>query len=120
MATTNIVTAGDYSGFISFEGIKKGMVITENKLFMPKKTYINKDTVDHYEVISLESNTSFGSGMARGVVGAALLGGIGAIAGASSAKKVGIHTVSIIFKDGTKCLCDLDDAMAKHLVEVMY
>ena len=113
----NTVLAGDYSGLISFKGDKKGFLITENKFFGAKKTFINKTTVDHYE---LEGNSSMGSGVARGAVGAALFGGIGAIAGANSAKKNSDYTVSIIFKDGTKALCSLDADNYKALVRIMY
>ena len=93
----NTVLAGDYSGLISFKGDKKGLLITENKFFGAKKTFINKTTVDHYELVMQEGNSSMGSGVARGAVGAALFGGIGAIAGANSAKKNSDYTVSIIF-----------------------
>ena len=40
-----------------------------------------------------------GSGVARGAVGAALFGGIGAISGANSEKMNGEYTLSIILKD---------------------
>ena len=116
----NTVLAGDYSGLISFKGDKKGLLITENKFFGAKKTFINKTTVDHYELVMQEGNSSMGSGVARGAVGAALFGGIGAIAGANSAKKNSDYTVSIIFKDGTKALCSLDADNSKALVRIMY
>ena len=66
-----------------------------------------------------EGNSSMGSGVAP-AVGAALFGGIGAIAGANSAKKNSDYTVSIIFKDGTKALCFLDADNYKALVRIMY
>ena len=83
-------------------------------------SFINKTTVDHYELVMQEGNSSMGSGVARGAVGAALFGGIGAIAGANSAKKNSDYTVSIIFKDGTKALCSLDADNYKALVRIMY
>lgn len=58
--------------------------------------------------------------MVRGIAGAALLGGVGAIAGAASGKKKDTHLVSIVFKDKTKCLCTLDDDMFKNLITVLY
>lgn len=119
MAKVNIVTAGDYKGDIQFLASKESFCIYPPSLFS-KKTYINKETVDHYEVIGEESSTSFGSGVVRGAVGAAAFGVVGAVAGAASAKKKGVHTVSIVFKDGTKCLCELDDKNFKHLIEIMY
>ena len=54
----NTVLAGDYSGLISFKGDKKGLLITENKFFGAKKTFINKTTVDHYELVMQEGNSS--------------------------------------------------------------
>ena len=62
----NTVLAGDYSGLFSFKGDKKGLLITENKFFGAKKTFINKTTVDHYELVMQEGNSSIGSGVARG------------------------------------------------------
>lgn len=116
----NTVLAGDYSGLISFKGDKKGLLITENKFFGAKKTFINKTTVGYYELVMQEGNSSMGNGVARGAVGAALFGGIGAIAGANSAKKNSDYTVSIIFKDGTKALRSLDADNYKALVHIMY
>lgn len=102
------------------QGRQKRLLITENKFFGAKKTFINKTTVDHYELVMQEGNSSMGSGVARGAVGAALFGGISAIAGANSAKKNSDYTVSIIFKDGTKALCSLDADNYKALVRIMY
>ena len=116
----NTVLAGDYSGLISFKGDNKVLLITENKFFGAKKTFINKTTVDHYELGMQEGNSSMGSGVARGAVGAALFGGIGAIAGANSAKKHSDYTVSLIFKAGPKALCSLDADNYKALVRIMY
>lgn len=119
MAIQNITTAGDFKGAIIYQNLKKGLYINP-PLGLGKKQYINKTTVESYEVINKESTKSVASGVARGIVGGALLGGVGAIAGAASAKNKGSYTVSILFKDGKKCLCELDDYMYKRLVEVLY
>lgn len=119
MGVSNTIIAGDYKGYIDYKNAKKGLYIY-GAFGLGKKTFINKETVDRYEVINEEQHTSFASGVARGVVGAMAFGGIGAIAGAASAKKKTHHSVSIFFKDGTKCLCELDDDMYKKLVQVMY
>ena len=60
MSAKNMVIAGDYSGFITFKGDKKGLLITENKFFGAKKTFINKTTVDHYELVMQEGSSSMG------------------------------------------------------------
>lgn len=119
MSVKNIIVAGDYKGYIDFQNKKKGLYIY-GAFGLGKKTYINKETVERYEVMGQESNQSLGSGVARGAVGGLLFGGIGALAGASSAKNKTTHTVSIIFKNGTKCLCELDDYMFKNLIAVLY
>lgn len=119
MAAKNTVVAGDYKGYIAFKNRKKGLYIYGTFGF-GKKTFINKETVDYYEVVGEEQCRSFGSGVAKGIAGAALFGGIGAIAGAASGKTKSNHLVSIVFKDGTKCLCELDDFLFKQFVTVMY
>ncbi len=119
MALTNIVEAGDYKGYIAFKNKKKGLYIYGTFGF-GKKAFINKETVDYFEVVGEEEYKSFGSGVARGLAGAALFGGVGAIAGAASCKKKGTHLVSIVFKDQSKCLCTLDDDMFKNLIIVLY
>lgn len=125
MAIKNVVTAGDYmDGEVTSKG-KKGLLITVSKtlahpLRPTQKAFVNKDTVESYEVVMDETDKSVGSGVARGAVGGALFGGVGAIAGASSGKSKSIYTVSIVFKDGKRCLCDLDGAMYKQLVQILY
>lgn len=125
MALKNVVTAGDYmDGEVTSKG-KKGLLITVAKtlahpLRPTQKVFVNKDTVESYEVVMDEADKSVGSGVARGAVGGALFGGIGAIAGASSGKTKSVYTVSIVFKDGKRCLCDLDGNLYKQLVQIMY
>lgn len=125
MAIKNVVTAGDYmDGEVTSKG-KKGLLITVSKtlahpLRPTQKAFVNKDTVESYEVVMDEADKSTGSGVARGAVGGALFGGVGAIAGASSGKSKSVYTVSIVFKDGKRCLCDLDGAMYKQLVQILY
>lgn len=125
MANKNVVTAGDYmDGEVTSKG-KKGLLITVSKtlahpLRPTQKALVNKDTVASYEVVMDETDKSVGSGVARGVAGGALFGGIGAIAGASSGKTKSVYTVSIVFKDGKRCLCDLDGNLYKQLVQIMY
>ena len=116
----NTVQAGDFKQtYVQFQNRKQGLYLC-GAFGMGEKVWINKDTVAFYEVVSEEQHRSFGSGVARGIAGAALFGGVGAIAGASSEKTKGIHLVSIVFKNGKKCLIALDDAMFKNLMAVMY
>ena len=121
MAAKNAVIAGDIAGVISYKNRKKGLQIRDPKIFRKDIVhYVNKDTVESYEVLVEDSHASFGSGAARGVAGAALLGGVGAIAGAASAKKKSEYLVSIVFKDGKRALCSIDDFYYKTLIELLY
>ena len=85
-----------------------------------QKAFINKDTVASYEGVMDEAEKSMPRSLAKGAIGGALFGGIGAVAGASSGKAKSVYTVSIVFKDGKRCLCDLDGAMYKQLVQILY
>ena len=135
----NTVTAGDYNGFwVQMNGSKvllvkpTGILMGLCKLFLAictigislfftrsRKIPIDKTTVDSYEVIGEESSTSASSAVARGALGAALLGPVG-IAAALSAKKKGMYTLAIQFKDGKKSLLEVDDAVYKMLVKVLF
>ncbi len=109
------VIAGDYNG----AGIAVGFnSITICKGF--KRIKLTKDMVDSYEVVTEEHRKSAASGIARGLVGGALLGGVGLVAGAVSAKNKGTYQVAIQFKDGKKSLLQLDDKAYKTLVKILF
>ena len=76
--------------------------------------------VDSYEVVTEEHKKSATSGIARGLIGGALLGGVGAIAGAMSARTKGTYQVAIQFKDGKRSLLQLDDNAYKTLVKILF
>ena len=114
MSAKNRVISGDYlgkqvlGGGVSQAGISIGFM---------KQIYLNKSTVENYEVVTDEKQKSMISGVARGVVGGALLGGVGAIVGATSAKNKGIYTISVQFKDGKRSLIEVDDKIYKAIVQ---
>lgn len=115
------ILAGDYTGIIEFKLKENCMCITYGKkIFNPERKFINKSTVESYEIIEEDGKVSFSSGVIRGVAGAALLGGVGAIAGAASAKKKKKYKVSIVFNDGTRCLCELDKSSFDVLERSLY
>lgn len=109
----NIVIAGDYQG--------KGVGVTSQGIYIiiafMKTLDLTKDTVESYEVITDEHRKSAASGVARGLVGGALLGSVGLLAGGLSAKNKGIYQVAIQFKDGKKSLIEIDDKIYKVLVK---
>lgn len=109
------VTAGDYLGWLAKTGIS-GVVLTKGL----KKVKLNKETVDKYEVMTNEHRKSATSGVVRGVVGGALLGGVGALAGALSASEVGVYQVAVEFKDGKKSLLKIDNKIYDRLVQDLF
>lgn len=117
MSAKNKVIAGDYigkqvlGGGVAQAGISIGFV---------KQLYLNKTTVESYEVISDEHQKSAASGAVKGIVGSALLGGVGMIAGAMSAKEKGVYTVAIQFKDGKKSLLEVDEKLYKAIVQACF
>lgn len=120
MGIKNIVVAGDYEDkYVRFKNKKKGLYL-DGSFGFGKKVFINKETVDYYEVVGEEEYRSFGSSVARGIAGGLAFGAVGAIAGATSGKNKSTHLVSVVFKDGKRCLCELDHEMFKSFVTVLY
>lgn len=115
----NAVIAGDFSGSKlanSFGriSIKLGFGSIE----------ISKETVESYELITDEHRKSAASGVARGLVGGALLGPVGTLAGGLSAKSKGIYQIAIQFREdrkatygGKRCLVEVDDTIYKAIVK---
>lgn len=80
---------------------------------------INLDSkiVETYELITDEHRKSAKSGVARGIVGGALLGPVGMLAGGISAKTKGIYQIAIQFKDGKRSLLEVDDKIYKSIIK---
>lgn len=112
----NKVIAGDYAG--------KPILCTAGKVVITlgifKTLELNKTTVDSYELITDEHRKSAASGVARGLVGGALLGPVGLLAGGLSAKNKGIYQVAIQFKDGKRSLLGLDDKAYKTIIKNLF
>ncbi|NFG22695.1 hypothetical protein FDF11_08305 [Clostridium botulinum] len=115
MGAKNKVIAGDYKG-----ANVSSVLGTVSILVSLKETIeIKKSTVDAYEVITDEQRKSAASGIARGAVGAALLGPVGLLAGLS-AKNKGTYTVAIKFKDGKNSLIEINDKIYKTLLKILF
>lgn len=116
MGAKNKVIAGDYLG----KGLILGMGKPSLVVGFGKNYYLTKDVVESYELITDEHRKSAASGVARGLVGGALLGPVGLLAGGMSAKNKGVYQVAIQFKDGKKSLLEVDDKMYKALVRTLF
>lgn len=109
---TNRVIAGDFGNHI--------VTAYYNKVKITKGfggRAVDSTTVANYEVVTEETQKSVASGVARGLAGGLLLGGVGLVAGAMSAKNKGIYQVAIEFVDGKKCLVEVDDKVYKAIVQ---
>ena len=109
----NKVIAGDYIG--------KPIILTFGvpsiSTTFTKGINLTKQNVSSYEVVTDEHRKSAASGIARGLVGGFLLGGVGMVAGAVSAKDKGIYQIAIQLADKKKCLIEVDDKIYKAIVQ---
>lgn len=109
----NKVIAGDYTGKI----ISQTLGICFINTGLMKSINLDNNTVESYELITDEHRKSAKSGVARGIVGGALLGPVGMLAGGLSAKSKGIYQIAIQFKDGKKSLVEVDDKIYKSIIK---
>lgn len=109
----NMVIAGDYQG----KAVKLNFGYAAIATGFGKSINLSKMTVESYELITDEHRKSAASGVARGLVGGALLGPVGMIAGSMSAKNKGIYQVAIQFKKGERSLLEVDDNIYKMIVK---
>ncbi len=113
MGAKNKVIAGDYLGKMVDSAIGEPYIILRILKTLP----LNSQTVESYELITDEHRKSASSGAARGLVGGALLGPVGMLAGGLSAKSKGVYQVAIQFKDGKRSLLEIDDKIYKALIK---
>lgn len=85
--------------------LKRGM--------LGQKFPLNSDTVASIEVVDAQGRRDTTSAVARGVAGAVLLGGVGAIAGLMSSK--GLITVIIKLKNGASLTGEIDQGIFQGL-----
>lgn len=108
----NKVIAGDYKGkSVTCPLLSKPRIIAAGL----KVILIDKDTVEQYEVAGEQSQIDSGSAFNRAVVGTALFGPMGFMAGAT-AKRKGIHQIAILFKDGKRSLIEVDDRIYRQIM----
>lgn len=111
----NKVIAGDYQG--------KNLMLGRNEVLLytsfTKSFPLNKNSIDSYELITEEHRKSAVSGVTRGLVGGALLGPVGLLAGLS-AKNKGTHVIAIKFTDGKQSLIEINEKLYKTLIQTMF
>lgn len=113
----NQVIAGDYNkGKVN---VTFGQVMISPPMQF-KAISLNSSTVESYSLMDDKEQKSVGSAIGRGIVGGALLGGVGLVAGAATAKSKDIYTISVQFKDGKKSMLELDDKVYKAFMKAVY
>jgi len=118
MGAKNAVIAGDYSG--NRVTLTVGGTLPIISVDYKTSIEMNKYFVEAYELITDEHRRSAASGVGRGIVGGALLGPVGMLAGAMSAKSKGIYQIAVQFKDGKKSLLEVDDKIYKALIKACF
>lgn len=113
----NMVLEGEYKNKVVTFSMGGKVYIS---LGLTKKLYLNTDTVESYEVVNEEAQKSMSSGLMRGLVGGALLGPVGALAGGLSAKSKNTYLVAVQFKDGKRSLLELDNSLYKLLIQKLF
>lgn len=109
----NKVIAGDYMGKqVDGGGLSPAFIM----IGMFKTINLDKKNVESYELITDEHRKSAKSGVARGLVGGALLGPVGMLAGGISAKTKGIYQIAVQFTDGKRSLLEVDDKIYKSII----
>ena len=110
----NQVIAGDYDGKYVFPS---NFLLNHPTIGTFSNIEISSKTVKAYELLTDEHRKSAASGVARGLVSGVLLGPVGLLAGALSAKNKSIYHVAIQFNDGKSCLIEIDNNIYKALIK---
>lgn len=85
-----------------------------------KHIKLTKDTVSKYEVMDESHTKSAASIAGRGLIGGLLLGPVGLLAGALSAKAKGSYIIAIEFTDGKKSLMEVDSKIYQALMKQLF
>ncbi|MEG6615393.1 hypothetical protein V6C27_02975 [Peptococcaceae bacterium 1198_IL3148] len=111
----NKVIAGDYEGSLIMGFVTPGIYPNPKE----RPIELTKENVVKYEVITEEHRKSAISGVSRGLVGGALLGPVGLLAGLS-AKNKGTYVIAIEFTNGKKSLIEINEKLYKALIKSMF
>lgn len=120
MIIKNMVTAGDYKGGrielpLGWRGDNPPAYISSKQ----GNCVLDKNTIANISVIDEEHSSGIKSGIARAAVGGAIMGPVGLAAGLTATSKKA-YTLNINFKDGKRCMIEVDDKIYKRILESMY
>lgn len=81
-----------------------------------KRVYLNRDTIERYEVIGEDTSKNLGSSIVKGAVGGAILGPVGMMAGALAGSNNTNATLAIYFKDGKKSIIKVNEQVYHSII----
>lgn len=110
----NKVISGEYEG--------KVLLTTLGKTFIQigfLKTVELSEIVESYEVLDEEKTKSASSAVVRGLIGGALLGPVGLLAGGLSAKNKVSKIILLKLKDGKESLIEVDQKIYLSILKTL-
>lgn len=106
---SNRVIEGEFKGKYIVYVFGRVSITVKNAIFGQRKdVYLDYNTVANYQLIDHSSDVSMTSALARSLVGQAVAGDAGGLAGAVTAKVHDTNIVLITYRDGKKSLIEID------------
>lgn len=112
----NEVIAGDYTGR-KVRCTAKRVILDRG---FQKPIEVDYTTVSKYEVLDQDTSKSLLSTFGRGLVGNALFGSVGMVAGAMSAKNASIVIMSLEFYNGDRSLLEVDQKVYQTILRALF
>ena len=118
----NQILAGDFPKNAQINLVLGSVVLTAPASFKSKAVSIkfNKDSVEKVELQKDQESIDKKSAVSRALIGGALLGGVGAVLGARTAKDKHAYKVAITLKDGKRLLAVLDQKTYEALEKATF
>ena len=107
----NKVISGDYCGCTITHSFNTAWIEIPPKDIIA----ITDRNIETYSVVDEQYNKSAVGVVGRAALGAAVLGPVGLLAGAT-AKNKGTHILILVFKDGKKSLVEVNDKIYKSII----
>lgn len=114
---SNTIISGDYKGKMIWITLKGKLYIETHGGF--KKLYLNTDTIEKYELIDESHKNTVSKAVAGAAIGAAIFGPLGLLAGVGEEHEDDYRVV-LYFRDGKKCLAEIDESRYKALTTLFY
>ena len=122
----NTVIAGKYMDRLierdkNYEGRNHKLCIRTNDSddFPNQLLGFNQETIKDYQIITEDSRKSTSSSIVRGLIGGALLGPVGLIAGGVSGKNKKTYQIELTWIDNKKSIIEIDESLFRVFITVM-